>query len=654
MKEKGVFFLILFIFLIYISFVHSGAISVVGCRGTPTSCTTISSGSCQCTENSGTTPCTISNFVSGKYCDTEGNYYVKASATCQDTLLEGPLFVFNVDWAKISSPENGKFYPINSPISFSADGTCIPQGSGISTSWDLDDGKTSSEWEFQESYSTRGQKNIRLVVTQEDVSGEGDKEESDFINIMICDGAGTYIFANISSPVEGEVVDNPNWTFSAVGSYIKECADALCNSCTNKPIDSNSIRWDLYILSSEGYTSQVTYYGETWEVSNLFGPASYKIKLTITSGGYSEVVEREFSASFASVCRDGQCTLGETCASCVADCGCSSGKSCSSGVCIPSVCDNDENCESGEDCSACANDCSCDSNEECTSGVCLVCNSNGLCESGETCASCADCECDISKHVCQNEKCVPIGSSVWECVEPSRHRWKNISSNILYDSLEDCEKEGLETCCPEGFDCVEDVCQPSEAYLCTYYETEEECEDFSSSVAKMSIRVKREDSKTCPNIINSTDGCTYVLENCRCSWDESLSQCGAKVDIATLACNSSDYNESTPFIAGSCTYTENLLEDLCDSTGFLTYSWNAQWKWNPLNVFRMDPLKEAEKCVDGVRSIGCPSKISLPFFGIIQMGITAIAIIFVYYFFFISPNGLRGKNKKVRKIRKGK
>lgn len=661
MKQRGLFFLILLVFLIQISFVYSGAISVVGCRGTSASCTTVSSNSCQCTVNTGSPDikqtCIISNFVSEKYCSIEGDYYVKASATCQDTLLSAPMFAFNVDWAKISSPENGKFYAINSPISFSADGTCIPQDSSVTTFWDLDDDKTSNQWKFQESYSTRGQKNIMLTVTREDASGEGDKEEKEFISIIVCDGAGTYIFANISSPIEGEVVNNPNWTFSAVGSYIKECTNADCSSCTNKEIDPNSIRWDLYTLSSEGYTSPVTYYGNTWEVSNLFGPASYKIKLTINSGSFSESVEREFSASFASVCGDKKCTLGENCASCVSDCGCASNKACSSGVCVnPVNCDNDGTCDSGETCLTCSNDCSCESGKICDStyGVCLTCDNDGTCETGETCASCVDCKCNSLHRVCQNEKCVPIGSSDWECVEPSRSRWKNISSNMLYDSLEDCEKDGLETCCPEGFDCVEDVCQPSEAYLCSYYETEEECEDFSSSVAKMSIKVKREDSKTCPNIISDANGCTYALENCRCSWDESSSQCGAEVDIATLVCNYSDYNKSTSFIAGSCTYTEKLMGDSCDNDGFLTYSWKAEWKWNPLNIFKMDPLKEAEKCVDGVRSIGCPSQISLPFFGVLEMGITAIAIIFIYYFFFISSNEIKRKTKRDRKIRKSK
>jgi hypothetical protein len=225
---------------------------------------------------------------------------------------------------------------------------------------------------------------------------------------------------------------------------------------------------------------------------------------------------------------------------------------------------------------------------------------------------------------------------------------------MLFDSMEDCEKEGLDTCCPEGFDCLEDVCQPSGAYLCSYYETEEECEDFSSSVAKRSIKVKREDSKTCPDIINAIDGCTYIFENCRCSWDDSSSQCGAKVDIATLACNYSDYNKSTPFIAGSCMYTEKLMEDSCDDDGFLTYSWNAEWKWSPSNTFKMDPLNEKDKCINGVRSIGCPSQIALPFFGALEMGITVAVVILIYYFFFTSKGEIEKKTRKYRKNRKGK
>jgi hypothetical protein len=72
-------------------------------------------------------------------------------------------------------------------------------------------------------------------------------------------------------------------------------------------------------------------------------------------------------------CGDGVCSEGETCETCVSDCG----------ACppVPPTCGNGA-CEAGETCQSCASDC----------GACPPTCGNGACEPGETCETCAsDC-----------------------------------------------------------------------------------------------------------------------------------------------------------------------------------------------------------------------------------------------------------------------
>src|SRR5262245_32814279 len=74
--------------------------------------------------------------------------------------------------------------------------------------------------------------------------------------------------------------------------------------------------------------------------------------------------------SALTICVNGGCDPGETCATGPGDCGSCSGNHCGDGT-----------CDKKETCTTCARDC----------GSCPGCG-NGVCNSGETCANCpADC-----------------------------------------------------------------------------------------------------------------------------------------------------------------------------------------------------------------------------------------------------------------------
>ena len=86
----------------------------------------------------------------------------------------------------------------------------------------------------------------------------------------------------------------------------------------------------------------------------------------IVSGGLN--THLSLARISGAICGNGLCTAGESCSTCVADCG-----SCS--VCGDSLCSGAENCYS------CPNDC----------GECGICG-DGICSGGESCSSCcSDC-----------------------------------------------------------------------------------------------------------------------------------------------------------------------------------------------------------------------------------------------------------------------
>jgi hypothetical protein len=164
-------------------------------------------------------------------------------------------------------------------------------------------------------------------------------------------------------------------------------------------------------------------------------------------------------------CGNGTCGFGETCSSCVADCG-ACAATCGDGLCeavescqqcpgdcgaCPAEC-GDGSCNGSESCSSCPGDCGacpfcgdddCNGNETCSScksdcGACPYCG-DGDCNGNESCNSCdADCPCPP---VCGDAEC--NGTETWDtcsndCPLPAAVTWndpegKCASSTIVND-----------------------------------------------------------------------------------------------------------------------------------------------------------------------------------------------------------------------------
>ena len=121
-------------------------------------------------------------------------------------------------------------------------------------------------------------------------------------------------------------------------------------------------------------------------------------------------------------CGDGTCdaSIGENCATCAADCGCTGTDTCQNGTCAPPPpsC-GDGTCNNGETCTTCAQDCgacppscgdgTCNGSETCTTcaqdcGACPPTCGDGTCNGSETCSSCPG-DCGACPPVCGDGSC---------------------------------------------------------------------------------------------------------------------------------------------------------------------------------------------------------------------------------------------------------
>ncbi len=185
-------------------------------------------------------------------------------------------------------------------------------------------------------------------------------------------------------------------------------------------------------------------------------------------------------------CGDGSCATTENCGSCPADCPCSGGEVCQSGVCVPAVQCGDGVCEGSETYITCPQDCQspctdqcgagqlqcagqdvyqtcelmangcyewgantqCNAGEYCQSGVCTTaCNNNGVCEpaNGEDEQNCpTDC---YTPPNCPNGFCDAdenYGNCPADCTNPCNNN--GMCEPQLGEGVTNCPSDCANTC----------------------------------------------------------------------------------------------------------------------------------------------------------------------------------------------------------------
>ena len=170
------------------------------------------------------------------------------------------------------------------------------------------------------------------------------------------------------------------------------------------------------------------------------------------------------------------------------------------------------------------------------------------------------------------------------------------------------------------------------------------------------------------NDSDSCNGDTSFVDTSKpnyiCSWNDTQNKCvEIRLDVAANGAK-----------IGTCTYSQQTETGTCNSTGFLTYSWDASWAWNPennytivqalnkdgtlkdgfvkisgTNYFRYDPNNAATKCGSGKTIAACPAKVELSFFNLKNLLAAAILIALIYFIIYSGKAKKKSLPKKTTK-----
>lgn len=259
------------------------------------------------------------------------------------------------------------------------------------------------------------------------------------------------------------------------------------------------------------------------------------------------------------------------------------------------------------------------------------------------------------------------GAPVWQMPgQPDRNAWTDcLGLGVSVDGR-------LQTaCCPQGYSCsLGIVSANTPGYVCTQsgtpnaqscgdFKTKEECILVSASypnlpegilttieegnwekitrdiIAHVDPAFDEAEIDFCHRTFMHTnanqDKCAY-LGNCKCIWNESNSECRGMYQL-TFKCPGGDDDRNIQNDIITCEQRQNPVLDTCDKEdGQLVYSWTVVRK----NATGGILVGEGDGCHAGTKTYPCPPRqitdqSTLPFFGMFNLMIAAIAIAIGYF-----------------------
>ena len=243
----------------------------------------------------------------------KGTYYFRATLENGETKTSGNLIVGDKEnsppHAEIVKPKIGEIYFKNEIIGFEQ--ASYDEDDFFNYEWYLGDGnkiegssRDYSNYNITHSYSSGGQKNILLNITDERCLYDNDRT-----SILIIDGDGKYVFAHIAKPKWGENFIGRVVRFNATTSYAIEvsngeitciagdCPDQTANgsSIDNSPqeIDNLNFYWEF----DDGKTKNESGMDGAYFTKIFTIAGNHHAKLTVSINPSSDT-ETEFSNYF--------------------------------------------------------------------------------------------------------------------------------------------------------------------------------------------------------------------------------------------------------------------------------------------------------------------------------------------------------------------
>jgi len=456
-------------------------------------------------------------------------------------------------------------------------------------------------------------------------------------------------------------------------SFVVMERDAFPNSNDPVNIEPSSIIFDSSITNygywiAEGQEDDDTDGGQTYPPEYYFTAIVTSTGDDLESSNILEVFDKSVTCSGISYCSD---YLNQE--DCEGDL-CTVGDESVVGVSCGSVYNPITNCWDNVNC-GCSWDMDlgvCDGSWEAES----VCGG----EPDESCKPYEE-ECWLTGDLCQND-CTCFGTST-----PNGYGSCDYTGYDVCDEYDECWLAG---------DHCRDDCLCEEGYLSNYDGT---CGDDNPNVCVEDFSVNEcwlagdlcQNDCTCfgtstPNgygscdytgydVCDEYDECWLAGDHCR---DDCFCEYGYEPNGQGICYDEGGSGGGTTIIRkkGTCFYTESG-GDNCDD-GYLTRILDAFWQWDLTNryayeeiplgqensyildeveyeVYRYDPQRESQMCVDLEDTFVCPASVEVPFFGVYQ-AVIVIAIIGLIYLIYVlkKKNHLKQSKKKTRKGKKNK
>jgi hypothetical protein len=195
-----------------------------------------------------------------------------------------------------------------------------------------------------------------------------------------------------------------------------------------------------------------------------------------------------------------------------------------------------------------------------------------------------------------------------------------------------CEFAG-ETCCAEGFSCVDGGCVGGVVSNCGVFETRTECtgspesefvyDTIAGELLEQGINIDADElveSDFCDDEDQifvyepADDECVILKGPCECEWvDNTCVDTNAEIRVEE-SCDGIDDVDEIPSNSDEfeCQRSNSELENLCDTQGHYLLEWTG--KLVDASGNDADPLT-SPSCDDGSRTFSCPAEgVEVPFF----------------------------------------
>lgn len=247
---------------------------------------------------------TITNFDLEETDDLEEFIFiVRGGESNEMAILETPSN--SPPHAIILTPIPG-IYKVNQQIGFTQ--ASYDLDDELDTTWYSNNQPISEEWNFTYSYTTAGQKNIKLKVQE----ATRNKVAYNSTSILIINSTGRFIFANITKPGFGQAFPGKEVEFDGKGSFAIEVingvisciagncptatADGTTISNSPKSIDAFEFKWQF---SDDNWQTELIPYSGTglngaYLKRNFALVGKHWTKLTATLNQDSSLTESEF------------------------------------------------------------------------------------------------------------------------------------------------------------------------------------------------------------------------------------------------------------------------------------------------------------------------------------------------------------------------